>query len=167
MTTTAPESDDDTPAPDTATEPAEEHTGDPGPGSDDVDATDDEHGNREAAKYRRKLRDAEAERDRLAGVVESYQRAQVEAIATGPGPLALNDGADLWAAGVTLGDLLAEDGTVDADAVAAAVERVTDERPHWRKPAVDLGQGVRGSVRTKQAATWDGTVRDFILNGGG
>lgn len=39
-------------------------------------------GNEEAAKWRRKLRDTEAERDGLSGQLEAMQRAEVERIAS-------------------------------------------------------------------------------------
>ncbi len=73
-------------------------------------------GNREAAKYRTKLRDAEAERDQLASAVATYQRRDAEALV---GERLLSP-ADLWVAGAKLEDLLAEDGTVDKAKVDAA-----------------------------------------------
>lgn len=72
---------------------------------------------REAAKYRRRLRAAEAERDRLAGQVESLQRAEVDRLAAG----ADLRPAALWASGPELADLLTENGTVDQAKVFAAV----------------------------------------------
>lgn len=78
---------------------------------------------REAAKYRRRLREAEAERDQLAERVESLQRAEVERAATADG---LRPAA-LWASGVELANLLADDGTVDGPKVLAAIEASREE----------------------------------------
>ena len=85
-------------------------------GDDDGASAGDGPG-REAAKYRRRLRDAEAERDALKATVESLQRAEVDRLATG----ADLRPAALWASGPELADLLADDGTVDQVKVAAAI----------------------------------------------
>lgn len=89
--------------------------------SDVAEDQDDDAGDgsgREAAKYRRRLRDAEAARDQLAEQVESLQRSEVERLATVDG---LRPAA-LWASGVELADLLGDDGTVNAAKVSAAIE---------------------------------------------
>lgn len=108
----------DAPDPAAAPEPPEAPAGDVSDAQDDDTQDDDAagKGNREAAKYRRRLRDAEAERDTLKATVESLQRAEVERQAAGDGlkPAALWSSAEL-------GDLLADDGTVDAARVSAAV----------------------------------------------
>ncbi|MGP4054286.1 hypothetical protein ACTWP6_05595 [Mycobacterium sp. 4D054] len=93
---------------------------------DQDDAADDGDGDgpgREAAKYRRRLRAAEAERDRLAGQVESLQRAEVERLAAG----ADLRPAALWASGPDLADLLSDDGTVDASKVSAAIDGAREQ----------------------------------------
>lgn len=72
---------------------------------------------REAAKYRRRLREAEIERDQLSDRVESLQRAEVERLASADG---LRPAA-LWASGAELADLLGDDGTVNAPKVSAAI----------------------------------------------
>ena len=88
--------------------------------ADDADALTDETGSntddpdepktdREAAKYRRQLRDTEAERDRLLSQVEGYHRAEFERLASSR----LIDGSDVWAGGLQLDDVLADDGSVD------------------------------------------------------
>ncbi|MHA7652957.1 hypothetical protein ACX9NE_25330 [Mycobacterium sp. ML4] len=87
-----------------------------GDADEDDDAADGS--GREAAKYRRRLREAEAQRDELAARVESLQRAEVERLATA-GRL---QPAALWASGVELADLLTDDGTVNASKVSAAIE---------------------------------------------
>lgn len=77
-------------------------------------------GNREAAKYRRQLREAEAARDALSTRLEGMQRAQVEAMVDLAQPRAL------WAV-TELADLLDDDGNVDSEKVAAAMTRARDE----------------------------------------
>lgn len=110
-------------APESPVEPSEDTT----PTEDTPDAEerdDDEHGgNREAAKYRRKLRDTEAERDALATRLETMQRTEAERIA---GEV-LAKGAALWIDGTTLADLLDEDGDLDATAVRNRAEQIRKE----------------------------------------
>lgn len=72
---------------------------------------------REAAKYRRRLRDVEAERDSLKATVVALQRAEVDRLAAG----ADLRPAALWASGPELADLLGDDGTVNQVKVAAAI----------------------------------------------
>ena len=88
---------------------------------EDQDAGDGK-GGREAAKYRRRLREAEAQRDQLAGQVEAMQRAEVERLAEADG---LKPAA-LWA-GAELAGLLADDGTVDGARVSAAIEAAREQ----------------------------------------
>lgn len=114
--------------------------GDPTPDSGDTAAAS-ESGNREAARYRRRLRETESERDTMAQRLSVMQRAEAERLASSR----LADGADLWH-GVDLDSLLSEDGGVDADAVKAAVEGIIGQRPHYARRPPDLKQGQRGSV---------------------
>ncbi|MGV0746268.1 hypothetical protein [Mycolicibacterium sp. XJ870] len=88
----------------------------------DDDSQADESPNQEAAKYRKRLRETEAERDQLAERVEALQRQQIDAqvLAAGVKPAALWKTAELT-------ELLAEDGTVSADLVAAAIATARDE----------------------------------------
>ena len=86
---------------------------------------------REAATYRTKLRDAEAERDAAVGRLEAFQRQALASAATGNGKLA--DGADLWRDGtVSLDHLVADDGTLDEAALDETVARLLTVHPHWR-----------------------------------
>ncbi len=114
---------------------------------------------REAAAYRRRLRDTEGERDRLAEQVACYQRREVEALAEqgpGHGYERMASGADLWTAGVQLADLLDEDGAVDPAKTQDVVTSVLTERPHWRRNlwgSSDVGQGPRmGSTPSRSFA---------------
>ncbi len=122
----------------------------PQEGAEGADAEQDDHGDpvaaarREAASYRRRLRDAEGERDRLAEQVAGYQRREAEQLVErGRGFRRMSSGSDLWTGGVSLTDVLAEDGRVDQDKALAAMERVLQERPHWAKPVGDIGLGAR------------------------
>lgn len=75
-------------------------------------------GNAEAAKYRRRLRDAEAERDALTGQLGAMRRTEAERVASkhlaAPGAM--------WAAGTDLADLLDDTGGIDPEKVKAAAE---------------------------------------------
>jgi len=117
---------------------------------------------REAAKYRRRLREVEKERDKLAEQVTGHHRAAVERLAAEQ----MSTPGDLWLAGVDLADLIGDEGDVDDDKVADAVDQVLADRPHWRKaspPAFDGGarqsapvesswaEVLRGSNRTRRA----------------
>jgi hypothetical protein len=105
---------------------------------------------REAANYRRRLRDTEAERDRLRERVNTYERAEVERIAAGAG---LQVPADVWTFGATLDTLRGENGGIDADAVNGLVGEIVKDRPGLQaRPTGDLGIGrgaaaVGGNVR--------------------
>lgn len=89
-------------------------------GAEDGEGDGDGEGtpNREAAKWRTKLRDTEAERDALAAQLEAMRRAAIDGHVTTMGMKP----AALWASGAQLADLLGEDGTPDTAKVAAAVE---------------------------------------------
>lgn len=82
-------------------------------------AVDDQKaGNPEAAKYRTRLRDTEAERDTLAGQVEGLRRSIVDTELTSRHRVKAEG---FWASGVDLADLLDAEGNVDADKVSDAV----------------------------------------------
>lgn len=111
----------------------------------------------DAAGYRRRLRDVEAERDALAVErdalaerVTARQRADVEALAA----RRLVDGSDLWTA-ADLPDLLDEAGELDEEKVAAAVEALAATKPHYRRSNGDIGQGVRGEPLKAQSSFAD------------
>lgn len=116
---------------------------------DDHDGEDPQDGpGREAAKYRRRLRDTEAERDTLASQVQTLQRAEAERVAA----TLLADPADLWLTGDDLESVLT-DARVDPDKVKARAEQITGTRPGLAVPPIDLGQGARGGAGTSPV-TW-------------
>lgn len=78
---------------------------------------------REAAKYRRRLREVEAERDRLAEQVQALQRAEIERLSYDEHRV---KGAALWAGGYQVADLIGEDGRPDEAKVAAAAKDVAE-----------------------------------------
>lgn len=116
------------PAADSGQDTPEAPFGDVSEDQADADADDDgasasDGPGREAARYRRRLRDAEAERDTLKATVESLQRAEVDRLATDAG---LRPAA-LWANGAEVGELLGDDGTVDAARVSAAISAAREQ----------------------------------------
>lgn len=86
------------------------------PEDDDPDEVEPEP-NREAAKYRRQLRQAETERDALAEQVAVLQREQIADYVRRELGISVEG---FWASGAELESLLAEDGRIDPDAVRAA-----------------------------------------------
>lgn len=108
----------DTPEP---TEGPETPTDSP-EGSTEPQEEPEEGGNREAAKYRRRLRDAEAENERLTRENEALKRAEIDRLATAEGikPEAL------WASGATLAEMITADGTVDPARVTVAAKAAVD-----------------------------------------
>ncbi|MGI8614419.1 MAG: hypothetical protein ACR2KL_10830 [Nocardioidaceae bacterium] len=121
--------------------------------------SDEATGNREAAKYRVRLRESEtalqASQDRLT----AYQRAEVERLAGER----LSVAADLFAvAGTSVVDFVDEEsGMVDGNKVHQAVSELLDQRPGLRRPSdrfPDLGGGQRGSA-PETAASWSEVLR--------
>lgn len=116
---------------------------------------------KEAARYRRRLRDTEAEVDRLRQVVDGHNRQTVERLAADR----LTDPQDLWTAGVDLEQLVGDDGNVDPDTVAATIDEVLEGKPHWRKarfPTFDVGQGAGNAYAAPQPATVDDGWQSII-----
>jgi hypothetical protein len=108
----------------------------PEPEGDDIAAV-----RREAATYRRRLRDAEAERDALRDQVDRRDRADAERLAG----QTMESPADLWTGGVQLADLRDEDGALSSERVDEAVAGVLATRPHWRKRGPGFDGGARQS----------------------
>lgn len=96
---------------------------------------------REAANYRRRLRDVETERDTLRGRVDDLERADVERIAANAG---MSVPADVWLLIPGLEELRS-DGHLNPDAVRERVTTILRERPSWRRPRPDYGSGARGN----------------------
>lgn len=114
--------------------------------------TGEPSGNREAAKYRTRLREAEAQRDALAQRVEHFQRNEIERIARAH----LASPADLLTlSGNQLSDYLTESGDIDPEKINADAAVILAERPGLRKPvpATDPTQG-HGSPAPRAEPSW-------------
>ena len=124
---------------------ADQGTGEPQePETDERDPETGRYIGREAAMFRRRLRDTETERDQLRTQVEALQRREVERLAA-LGGLAV--AADVWQFGGELENLRGEDGMVDAEAVAGLVTGILKQRPGLRYSNGDIGIG-RGAAAT-------------------
>jgi hypothetical protein len=114
---------DDSPPPDTA-DTAD--TGTP------VEASSvDANPNHEAAKWRTRYREAEAQNAALAAQLDATRRDQVGAIVTSMGIKP----AALWASGAQLGDMLTDAGAIDTAKVRDAVEGARDQLGITKRPA--------------------------------
>lgn len=118
-----------------------------------------EGGNSEAAKYRRRLRETEAQRDAHAARIEAFQRRDVARIAGET----LAQPTDLFdVGGRELADLLDDDGEVDEEKVSLAAAALLESRPGLAKakeqpwPAA-MGQGRQGESFSP-AASWAGLL---------
>ncbi|AZZ81684.1 hypothetical protein C5O27_11880 [Gordonia alkanivorans] len=85
------------------------------------------------ARYRVQLRETEAERDSLAGLLETLQRTEAERLAAD----VIHKPDALWAADINLTDLLDDTGLVSPDKVKAAAHAAKE------KLGLELGAGER------------------------
>lgn len=115
------------------------------PPATDTEPDDDgkRPGNREAAKYRARLRDTEQQLAGATAATESAQRQLVDHLATGHQVKP----AGLWASGAQLADLLNDDGHVDPVKVKEACDQAVEALGLHRRrpPAPDPTQGRGGS----------------------
>lgn len=148
-TTEEPRTDPETTA---ATEP------DPPVGESSEDKT-----GREAAKYRRRLRETETERDALKATVEAMQRAEAERLVAGQ----LAKPSALWASGAVVGDLLNDDGTVDPEKVTAAATTARDTLGlAAARPAGYVAREGTNPPPPRQGADFAGLLRDAAAGSG-
>lgn len=104
-------------------EPVDPEAPDPTTGDTGEEPQEDtERPSNREARYRRQLRDTEAERDTIAGQLEAMRRGEVERLAG----QTIAQGSALWATGIQLEDLLDDSGTVDAAAVADAAKQASE-----------------------------------------
>lgn len=120
---------------------------------------------REAAKWRRELRAAEAERDQLHEQVQRLERQHVEHLAADK--LAAPD--DVWRYVDSLDDLRSEDGSLDQEHVEQHLDALLEQRPHLAKrqePAgprhPDLHQGAR---HTAEEPSFGKFLKDSLHGG--
>lgn len=120
-------------APAAATEPAD-GTSEPTDTTDAAETDEQEPSpNREAAKYRRELRDTQSERDALQARIDQQDRAAAETLAGQQ----LASADDLWRYGVELDSLRGDDGSLDPEKVTAAVTELATARPYLAGVPVD------------------------------
>lgn len=124
-------------------------------GSDEPEEPDPSKAGREAAAYRRKLRDAEAERDALAGRLEAAQRRDVERIAAD----LLGDPKDLWLGGVQVAEVLDDEGQVDRERLDARIAEVLTEHPSWKRFVVPSFDGGVRTSSPRPAPTFGDLLR--------
>lgn len=94
----------------------------------EAEPTDDKGStSREAAKYRARLREVEAERDQLTSQLTTWRKSEAQTMAAS----VLGDGADLWRDGLDVSDLVDESGLIDTDKVTAAAKAVGKLHPTW------------------------------------
>lgn len=101
-----------------------------GTSSDAPPDTDTSNPNHEAAKWRTRLRDTEAERDALAERLASAQRQNVDTVVS----QRFADAADFWSV-VDLADVLGDDGEIDPERLTTAMDSALAAKPHWKRPA--------------------------------
>ena len=135
-TTDAPEVVDLTDDQTTST-PADPPVEPPAPGPEESDTPEPRSG--EARKYRKRAQEAEAERDALRTQLDTLRTSVAERMSGLTKPEAL------WAAGVTLEDVLDDDGNVDETKVRAAAQTASDRLGLARGPRPDPTQGARGT----------------------
>lgn len=119
---------------------------------------------REAAKYRRRLRETEAERDALAQRVTDLQRSVVDGIVTasGEGGGRMHSAEPFWAGGVDLDTLLDDEGRVDTTKVLEAVDDVAKRFGIRRRPRPNYVSGEGSNPRS----TGRGGMRDVVMGRG-
>lgn len=97
-------------------------------------------------RYRARLRDSEAENERLRDTIAALQAAEVNRLAAAK----LADPDDLFRDGAALADLCDDDGRVDPSKVDAAVNGVLAAHPHWRQPLAPVrGPLLSGATSVK------------------
>lgn len=114
-------------------------------------------GHREA-RYRTERNDARAERDALAQRIATLHTREVERLAS----KSLSNPADLLTlGGVTLADLLDDNGDVNAEKVSEVVADVLGTRPGLKVPArpVDMSQGLGNDRPGKRQPTFADLLR--------
>lgn len=107
------------------------------------DDTGDAKLRKEASNYRRRLRDTEGRLKAVEAELRNLRVREIERVAE----QRMADASDLWLR-TSLDELVGEDGTVDFEKVAAAVDEALADKPHWasRRPRGDADQGTRGQA---------------------
>ena len=121
------------------------------------DAPQPDSRNREAARYRTQLREAQATNEQLRIRLETMQRREVERRMSST----LQTPDDYWLTG-SLADLLDDDGELIEERIDAAAAELIATRPGWAKPepAPSFDGGARRSAPNNQLTMAD------VLRGG-
>lgn len=112
---------------------------------EDTELDESTKAGKEAAKYRRRLRETEQERDALAEQVEGLRRAAAEEIAARSG--GMHKPSALWLGGATPADLLDDDGAIDREKVIATADAVATEFGITRRPRINHVPGEGANPR--------------------
>lgn len=132
-----------------------------------VDGDDRGTANKEAAKYRTRLREVEGERDALTDRLATLQRREAERLAADQ----LADPADLWRDGVELAALLDDDGNLDASKVAEAAGATVAQHRHWAAQPTPrrhpdsrrgLASGATGRDQHRPAPSWQKVLKSRL-----
>lgn len=110
------------------------------------------------ASVRSKLREAEAERDKLAGAVTGFRRQAFAA--TAAASKVQESAMDDVLGAVGLDNVLGDDGTVDAEKVQESLQALRRSHPHYFEPipkASSIGQG--GAPAGFEGASWSDVLR--------
>ena len=119
----------DTQADDATQPPAEAEAAKP-PEQQPAENQPDPSANSEAARWRVKLRDTEAQRDALSEKVTGYQRRDCERVVTD----LLAQPADLWEIGhLEVSEFIGDDGEIDEDELREAANALIEQRPGLAK----------------------------------
>lgn len=97
---------------------------------------------RDAARYRRELREEQAANVQVREQLDAFRKAEVERLATQTGDMRMHDARDLWSTGLEIADVLNDQGAVDPAKLAERTDALATERPHWFRyagPAVNDG----------------------------
>lgn len=136
----------------------------------------------EAARYRRRLRETESERDELSAQLGNLRRTHIEAVIArgvdiGDNRVTLSVPGDLVAlGGVEVADLFAADGTVNTDRLDTALRELHASRPglfrsvdrgtppHASRPREDLksGSGATDVAGPGDGPTWSGVLKSAV-----
>jgi len=113
------------------------------------------HGNAEAAKWRRQLRETETERDQLRSRVDQHDRADVERLVAER----LADPSDFWH-GTTVDELRDEAGAIDVGKAEAELTKLLRAKPHYAaRQLPDLHQGVRQTADRQEPPSFGEALR--------
>ena len=148
------ETPDEQQAPDAPTEPQEpvQEPANSTPEEEPDEADDNtSKAGKEAAKYRVRLRETEAERDTLTAKVEQLQRGMIESLAANEGRLSSPE--IIWASGTEIADLLDDDGNIDTGKVNDAVEATVGKYGIPRRPRPNPAQREQSTSPPKITGT--------------